>query len=173
MNDLSDWSVVIGRVRTAYGIRGQLKVLPLCDDPQRFAQLTDVCVAFADGRREMASVVSVTIQGDEIRLALRGVEDRTAAEGYRHAELRVRPEMRVPLPEGQYYVDDLLGLRVVTMDGRELGTIRDVLLLPAHDVYVTEHAMIPAVREVIRSVDLAGGVITVDPPAGLAPELGI
>ncbi|HOS93910.1 MAG TPA: hypothetical protein PLQ54_11395, partial [Armatimonadota bacterium] len=98
MNDLSDWSVVIGRVRTAYGIRGQLKVLPLCDDPQRFAQLTDVCVAFADGRREMASVVSVTIQGDEIRLALRGVEDRTAAEGYRHAELRVRPEMRVPLP---------------------------------------------------------------------------
>jgi len=173
VNDLSDWSVAIGRVRTAHGIRGQLKVLPLCDDPQRFAQLTELCVAFPDGSRALASVESVAIAGNEVRLALRGVEDRSAAEAYRHAELLIRPEMRVPLPEGQYYIDDLLGLRVVTEDGKELGTIRDVLLLPAHDVYVTEHAMIPAVREVIRSVDLAERVITVDPPAGLAPELGI
>jgi 16S rRNA processing protein RimM len=160
-------------VRTAHGLRGLLKVMPLCDDPSRFLDLTEVCVEREDGRRELVRLTRVTLEGGELRVALDGVHDRTAAEGLRHAMLLIRPEMRRELPDDSYYIDDLRGLEVVTTDGRSLGTIQDVLLLPGNDVYVTEHTMIPAVREVVLSVDLEAKRMTVEPLEGLAPELGI
>jgi 16S rRNA processing protein RimM len=165
--------VIVGRVRTTYGLRGLLKAMPLCDDPGRFAELAEVCVEFEDGKRELHKVTGVAGQGADLRIALEGVHDRSAAERFRHAMLLIRPEMRRELPEGAYYIGDLRGLEVVTTDGRSLGTIQDVLLLPANDVYVTEHALIPAVREIVLSVDLEAGKVTVEPIEGLAPELGV
>ena len=173
MCDLSDWDVAVGRVRTCFGVQGEVKILALCDDPARFGDLTDVCVAFADGRREMARIRRARTAGPDPIIAFEGVTDKEAAERFRHAMLFIRKDMRAELPEDAYYVDDLIGLEVVTTDGRGMGTIEDVLVLPGNDVYVTEHAMIPAVREIVRSVDLGAGRVVVDPPAGLAPDLGI
>lgn len=173
VTNLDDWSVAVGRVRTAYGLQGEIKVLPLCDDPERFAQLPEVCVLFEDGHREIATIRNVKQTQGELRLALEGVNDRTEADRYRHATLLVRKDMRVKLPSDTYYVGDLCGLEVVTTDGRTLGTIRDVLLLPGNDVYVTEHAMIPAVKEIVRCVDVEGGRVIIEPLEGLAPDLGL
>lgn len=170
---LEEWCVAVGQVRTVHGLRGEVKVLPLCDDPGRFRELGEVCVAFADGRRRMASIRQVAIEGKDVRLAFDGVEDRAAAEEFRHATLLIRRDMRRELDEGRYYLDDLVGLRVETTDGRQLGVVREVLCLPANDVYVTEHALIPAVREIVRSVDLEARRIVVEPLPGLAPELGL
>jgi len=81
--------------------------------------------------------------------------------------------MRYELDEDEYWVDDLVGMAVLTDDGRPLGTVREVLSLPANDVYVTEYCLIPAIKDVLVSVDLELKTITVRPMPGLAPDLGI
>jgi 16S rRNA processing protein RimM len=148
-------------------------VTPLTDRPERFGELDRVAVFPLKGSPLLVSIVSSRVTGPSVLLTLEGYADRAAAEGLRGAELRIRKDMRYALEPGEYWIDDLVGLAVVTEDGRGLGTIREVLALPANDVYVTEHCMIPAVAEIVRSVDLEAKRMVVFPMPGLAPELGI
>lgn len=171
--ELTEWSITVGRVRTSHGLAGMLKVQPLCDDPDRFHELEELCVVFENGRREMAKLAHVAYDGHDLRVSFEGVDSKAAAVRYRHALLMIKPEMRRALDDDSFYVDDLVGLRVKTTDGRDLGTIREVLLLPANDVYVTELVLVPALREVVRSVDLEAGIMEIEPPDGLAPEIGL
>lgn len=75
--------------------------------------------------------------------------------------------MRPPLPEGEFYLDEILGFQVRTENGEELGTVDDVLETPAHNVYVTETAMIPAHREFIAETDWKSRVLIVRDIPGL------
>ena len=84
-------------------------------------------------------------------------------------------EEAVPLPPGRYYIFELMGARVVTVDGTTLGILKDVLTTAANDVYVVEgeggrEILIPAVPHVVLSIDVQQGEIVVDPPLGLLEE---
>lgn len=105
-------------------------------------------------------------------MKLSGVDDRDAAEALRGAELQVRREEAMPLPEGRYYVFELIGCRVEEVDGTEIGRLVDVITTAANDVYVVQSSergeiLIPAVRQVVRSVLPDEGRIVVDLPPGL------
>ena len=98
------------------------------------------------------------------------VTDRTGAESLQGCAVYIKEGERAPLPEGEFYVDQILGFPVTGDTGRSFGVLSDVLTTPAHDVYVTDlGAMIPVAGDFILGVDLEAKAITVRDVPGLFP----
>lgn len=105
-----------------------------------------------------------------VLVRLQGVGDRTAAEELRGASVIISPEEAAPLPEGRYYEYQLIGLRVVTPEGEELGTIREIMPGASNDVYLAGPWLIPATHDAVREIDLEKGVLVVRSRAYLEGE---
>lgn len=166
--------LAIGRIVKPFGVRGEVAVEPLTDEVERFSLLRTVLVGAQDGAKRQMEVARVRTTGGRVRLALAGVEDRSMAEELRGMFLFVTPEQRIKLPASRHFVHQLIGLAVVGEQGEELGTLVEVLKLPAHDVYVVRNErgeiMIPAVEEFVRGIDAAAGVMTVRLIEGMSAE---
>ena len=147
-------------------------MLPLTDFPERIHELDRVELVLPD-RRILIALESVAMSGRYWLLNLVGIDDREKAQELKGGFLVVRKEDRVALPEGSYYHDQLLGLKVLTPGGDILGHIVDIIATGGHDQYVMkrddtgETALIPAAKEIVISVDLKAGIIVIDPPDGL------
>jgi 16S rRNA processing protein RimM len=164
--------IAIGRIVKAFGVRGDLVVQPMTDDPERFSTTRRVflgryadAVAGKGAVAEEATIEAVQIDGRGVRLHLASVADRTAAEKFVGLLVMIPKEERLRLEDGRYYVDDLIGMAVVSTTGERLGTLADVMRLPGHDVYVVHdngaEFMVPAVKEFVRNVDLTARTVTV------------
>ena len=116
------------------------------------------------------SVEGARIHKGHVLLKLEGIDSIDDAEAWREARVQVRRSDAVPLAEGSYYVADLIGMEVVTRDGRALGRLEQVLPYPAQDLLKVGDILIPAVKEFVDEVDVAGKKIVVAPPPGLLPE---
>jgi 16S rRNA processing protein RimM len=166
--------LAIGRIVKPFGVRGEVAVEPLTDEVERFSLLRTVLVGPQDGAKRQMEVARVRTTGGRVRLALAGVEDRSMAEELRGMFLFVTPEQRIKLPASRHFVHQLIGLAVVGEQGEELGTLVEVLKLPAHDVYVVRNErgeiMIPAVEEFVRGIDTAARVMTVRLIEGMSAE---
>jgi 16S rRNA processing protein RimM len=118
-------------------------------------------------------IQEVQRSGRHLRLKLTGIDDREAAKALRDVFIEVLERDLDPLPPGEYYRFQLLGLTVRSIDGQELGRVVDVLAAPENDVYVTRgdkgDVLIPAVDDVVRDIDLSSGVIVVEIVSGLLP----
>jgi len=156
-----EWNVVVGKIIAAHGLRGWVKVLPLTDSPTRLAELEKVRFIWPSGKNAWGTIQEVRAAGRYALVKFAEADDRNAAEALVGATINIHPSMRKPLLEGEYYVDQILGLRVETLDGEDLGTIVEVIETPANDVYSTQVAMIPAVPEAIETIDLETGVMRV------------
>ena len=168
----SEYTVLVGRIAQAHGLRGEVRVIPLSDVPGRFQTLKEVLVQGA--KSSALLTVQSAREGGRGTWLLRfqGLEDRTAIEPWRGAALLVREDDSPALPEGSYYLHQIVGLEVVTTDGRHLGPITEVLETGANDVYVTAAGLIPATREVIKKIDLAAGTMLIEPLPGMLEEAG-
>ncbi len=164
------WEVVIGEVCAPFGFKGDVKVIPLTDHPERFEMLDEVFVGRDETHGRVFGIESVAVRNNGISMKFAGVDDLTKAELLRGMEVRIRLSDVAPLPEGEYYVDDVIGLDVVTTDGKSLGTITEIIRSPANDVYVTDQAMIPAVKEFVVSMDMDTRLMVVRPMEGLERE---
>ncbi|WP_256366271.1 ribosome maturation factor RimM [Thermaerobacter sp. PB12/4term] len=156
-----------------WGIRGEVKVDLLSDDPQRLQPGLEVLVAPPDGGPLRPERVEwARPQGRFWRVKLAGCPDRTAAEALRGGRLQVPEDQVPPLPPGQYYVFQLVGLDVVDPGGRKVGQVRDVLRYPANDVIVVDgdggrEFLIPAIRQAVAAVDLERGRLVLGDLPGL------
>lgn len=150
-----------------WGTRGEIKAR-LDADPAYARRVTRVYLGAA---RHPFDLLGVPRHGRFYTLKLGGVNDMTAAEPLRGAEVFIPRAEAPPLPEGHFFVQDVLGLRVVTTAGRDLGTVVDVLVTGANDVYVVRgeagEVLIPAIRDVVLSIDPAAGLIRIEPIPGL------
>lgn len=167
--------MTIGAVTAPHGVRGEVRVLPLTDFPDRFFDLKRVFLLTGRSRTEYRVQGVKGLTRGLFLLKLEGIERREDAERLRRAEVQVPRSEAVPLPPGMFYVFDLVGARVVTTGGEELGRLKDVLPNPANDVYVVEREdgreiLIPGVRHIVLSIDAENGEIVVDPPLGLVEE---
>ena len=159
----------VGVVRRAHGVRGELRV----DTFSLLApNLQGGCVVYVRG--EPHRVLGSRRSGDSWLVTLDGVASRAAADGLKGELLEAADaSLRRDDPES-YFVYELVGLRVVTDDGRDVGAIAEVLTTTANDVYVVRgegaEVLIPAIGEVVREVDLAGGMVRITPMAGLLDE---
>ena len=165
-------TILIGRVDSAHGLRGEMNVVPLTDFPERFEEMSSVAL-YREGRFVRNVGVSGVRPGAKGRLILRtDLEDRDGAESCVGAEIRVHPDERVELPPGRFWVDDLVGLRVEDCEGNVLGEVTDFLPGGANELYVVrgldgKRRYIPAVAEFIREIDLKGGRLVVSLIEGL------
>lgn len=177
--------MAIGFVRRPHGVRGELLVGLLTDFPERFRDLERVHLVTQDAmegsegggpaetRGAPFEVESVREVPGGVLMKLRGIVTRDDADKVRGRLLAVTLEEAVPLPPGEYYPFQLVGLAVVTTAGEALGRIREVHRYPANDVYeVWDEArgreiLLPAIASVVKGVDLAAGTMTVELLEGL------
>ena len=99
-----------------------------------------------------------------------GINDREGAEALAGGVMYIREQDLPVLPEGRYYVHQIIGLEAVTLEGRRLGPVTDVLVTGANDVYVTPAGLIPATAEVVREIDLATGQMLIAPLPGMLED---
>ena len=163
----------IGRILGPHGIRGELKVLPLTDDPSRFDALKDCFLDDIGGGPPVpCRCVSVRHQNDSILMRLHGVDTREDAERMKGRYLLVHRKDAIRLPPGSHFICDLIGCQVESVQGEALGVLDEVLATGSNDVYLVKKdgvrdLLIPALKTVIRSIDIEARLIRVDLPDGL------
>ncbi|MBN1965405.1 MAG: 16S rRNA processing protein RimM [Anaerolineae bacterium] len=170
--------LVLGRILRPHGVRGELRLLVMTHYPERIAHLETVYIgpnAFDRAAAESFGVVGARRHRDLWLVRLEGLETREDAEPYRNQFLMVSLEDAVPLEEDEYYVFQIIGARLVTTAGEDLGQIVDVMETGANDVFVARgsvygEVLIPDIPDVVINVDVTGQVVTVAPPPGLLPE---
>jgi 16S rRNA processing protein RimM len=169
MEEVPPEYVAIGRVGAAWGVRGAVRVLPLTDRREQLAAGRTVTVA-----GERRTIESARWQKGMAYLRLSGIDDREAAAELGGRLLSIPESELEPLPEGQYYRFQLIGLSVVSRDGEELGRVTEVLSTGANDVYVVRgergELLLPATDEVVREIDLETGRMLIDVLPGLLPQ---
>lgn len=160
--------LTIGRVLKPWGFRGELKIEIMTDFPERFASLRTV---YLGEDANPFPVESARLLGKAVRLKLKGIDTEQAAARLRSQFVQIPTEEAVPLPEGKYYLYQLIGLRVKTLRGQDLGEVVDILETGANDVYVVKNGereiLIPAIEPVVKQVDLANGEMLIEPMEGL------
>ena len=168
------WSFTVGEIVSPFGRVGEVKVRLDTDFPDRFARLKRVCLRWPSGDARIVEVERSRLHKGQILLKVKGMESIDDAETLRNARVQIQPDDAVQLPANEYYIHDLIGCDVVTAEGRLLGPLTSVLVNPANDVYVVgqgkSEILLPAVRDVIVSVDLTSRRIVVQPTPGLLPE---
>ena len=164
------WTLLIGEITAPQGLKGEVRVYPHTDFPERFADLDAVGVRQGDTPVRVVPVESARVQGRVVILKLAAVETIEQAEALRGAHLVIPQSWAVPLEEDTYYHHQLIGLEVVTTAGESLGKITHIWQTGANDVYETPLALIPAVKEFVREVDLAGGRMLVTARPGLKKD---
>lgn len=161
--------LVIGQVRGAWGMRGQVKVEVMTDFPNRFADLTRVYIGTPP---EPVQIEHWRPHNRHVVLKLAGYDDRTAAETLQGQLLQIPTEEAMPLGEDEYYVHQIEGLEVLTTGGEYLGKVTEVLFTGSNDVYVVTNeagreALIPAIADVVQEIDLDAGRLVVELIPGL------
>ena len=169
MEEVPPGHVAIGRIGAPWGVRGAVRVLPLTDRRRQLAAGRTVNVA-----GERRTIESARWQKGLVYLHLSGIEDREAAAELRGRLLAIAESELEPLPEGQYYRFQLIGLAVISTDGEELGRVTEVLSTGANDVYVVSgdrgELLLPATDEVVREIDLEGSRMLIEALPGLLPQ---
>ena len=162
--------LVLGRVLGAWGLRGAVKVRFFIDSPMLLSPGRSVILR---GPRDVSEVLIKEIRPlrQHVVATFQGIDNREAAEAVRGYEVCIPRALAPTLPEATYYHDDILGLKVETEGGEELGEIVDIWPSEAHDLYVVRRDagewLLPAVRAFILQVDLARRVMVVRPIEGL------
>ena len=164
----------VGCVATTHGVRGEVKVYPTTEEPQRFKKYKEVLLKDPQERREdrCMHIESVKFFKQMVIVKFKECETMEDADRLRGAELYVPREKAVPLQENEYYISDLIGMQVESDEGVLLGVLDDVMQTGANDVYVVKQAdgkeiLLPAIKECIKLVDVNARHMTVHLMPGL------
>jgi 16S rRNA processing protein RimM len=149
--------ITIGKVVKPFGVKGEMKIEPMTDFPERFKGLHLVHLVSPSGREMACEVLSIRYLGGSPCLLFKGYDNPETARALNGWFVKVPEEEVVPLPEGAYYWFELIGMEVFSEDGEKLGTIVDIFETGSNDVYVLKRGgkevYIPATKEVIKQVD--------------------
>ena len=161
----------VGIITSTHGVRGEVKVYPTTDDPRRFRRLKEVVLD--TGKKKMnLEIEGVKFFKQFVILKFKGLDNINDIEKYRQKSLYVTRKNAVRLQRDEYFIADLIGLKVQDEDGKELGTVKDVIETGANDVYEVEMAdgkslLLPAIKQCILNVDVENGTMQVHVLEGL------
>ncbi|HZK35100.1 MAG TPA: ribosome maturation factor RimM [Bacillota bacterium] len=159
----------VGLVLRPIGLKGELKIKPLTDDPKRFDKLSYIYIN--NGKTGNLAYAKYEIQTrrynmDFVYLKLYKVDSIEAAEKLRNQNLWIPRAMAIPLPEDTYFIGDILGSVVITIQGDRLGKVNNIIKTGSNDVYEVvgenREVLIPALKKVVKSIDIKAGSIVVD-----------
>lgn len=161
----------VGVITSPHGVHGEVNVYPTTDDMQRFKKLKK---CYIDTKKDLIKVEidSVKFFKGMVILHFKDMDDRNYIEKLRQCDLLIDREDAVKLKPGEYFICDLVGLKVISDEGCELGVLEDVLQTGANDVYSVrtpegKEILIPSIKDCVLDRDLEKGVITVHLLPGL------
>ena len=156
----------VGVITQTHGLRGDVKVFPTTEDPHRFKKLKTVILDL--GREEkVLKITRVSFFKQFVILHFEGIDTIEEVQKYRGRDLLIDRRDAIPLEEGRYFIGDLLGLKVITLEGEELGVLTDVLETGANDVYEVrkdgeeKELLLPVIDECIKEINPQEGYIKV------------
>jgi 16S rRNA processing protein RimM len=162
--------ITIGKITRTRGVKGEVVIEPYTDDPERFFWLKEVWIS---GKKitKFFQIEKVKKFKQKIFLKFQGINSPEAAKPLVNSFLEIEKKNLLPLPQKRYYIFDIIGLKVLTIQGEEIGVIKDVINLPANDVYVVRSGKkeydIPAIKEVVKEIDLNKKIMIIKPLKGL------
>ncbi len=158
----------VGKIINTHGLRGEVKVIPWTDTPDVFEDLETLYLK----NNDVLTISSVKYQKNNLIVKFKELGDINEAEKLKNQVLYAERSALGELPDGVYYIADLIGLSVRKETGEEVGKIKDVLQTGANDIYVVaregaKDLLVPVIPNVVLSVDIDGGEVTVSLPDGL------
>ena len=159
--------IKIGKITAAVGIKGEVRVYPYTDTPERFRQAKEILL---NGRT--VRVQSARVMKNMPVVKLEGINSRNDAEALQNLDIYIEREKLWKMPEDTYFTADLVGCTVLREDGSLCGTLTKVVPNPGHDLYeITKEDgksfLLPAVREFVLKVDIEAKTVTVHVLEGL------
>lgn len=158
--------ICIGKIHRAHGIKGDVILDPMTDFPERIRRGKTV---YAGEDHTALTVSRVREKPPYLLVGFKEIEDETAASEFRNQYLYVRTEDLPPLPEGEYYFHQLIGLDAVNAEGTKIGVLAEILETGANDVYVIRKSdgteeLVPDVPQFIQKIDISAHTITINFP---------
>ena len=161
--------LVIGQIGKAHGVRGEMRVTPHTDEPERFTWLERVYVG--EKKRQPIVVERARLHKDFVLLKLAGYDYRDQVDMLRNEWLLIPEEEAIPLAEDEYFLYQLMGLQVFRESGELLGDLVDIIETAANNVFVVQMAeqqlLLPDIEDVVREIDFENGRMTVHLLPGL------
>lgn len=161
----------VGVFANTHGIRGEIKVFPTTDDVARFKKLK---VLYLDKGTELMKleVSSVRFFKNMVIMKFKGIDNINDIEKYKGKDLLIERKQAVPLQENEYFICDIIDSKVVTKEGAEIGTLKEVLQTGANDVYVVKtkegkEVLFPVIDECVLDVNIEEKVVTVRLMSGI------
>ena len=161
----------VGKIVNTHGLRGEVKVVHWTDYPEVFEDIDFVYVK-KKSEYERLDVKGIKYQKNNLIVRFSQITDINMAEKYKNQVIYAEREILGELPEGVYYIADLIGLDIVTEDGEKIGTVSDVFNTGSNDIYEVKregkkNLLLPVIDDVVLNIDVEGGKITVRMMDGL------
>jgi 16S rRNA processing protein RimM len=161
----------VGQIINVHGVKGEIKLYPLTDDIKRFSKLKFVYLE-SEGEYQKYPVEGVKYSNNLVILKLAAINDMNEALKYRDRYVYIDRDNAVRLPKDSYFIADLIGIDVYTIEGQRLGAIISVFPTGSNDVYEVKAEddrtiLIPAIKDVVKSVDIEGRKMTIELLEGL------
>ena len=151
----------VGKIVNTHGLKGEVKVIPLTDDPKRYNELEFVII---DGIER--KIQGCKYQKDRVIVKIEGINTIEEAEKYKNKYMEIPREYAVPLEEDTYYIADIIGCTVYDTEGKNLGEVYDVIQTKNNDVYwirKPKELLIPVLLEIVTDIDIENRKITIKP----------
>ena len=161
----------IGQIVNTFGIKGEVKVNPFTDDIEQFERLKSILVEKNKKLLEV-EIENVRYQKHLVILKLKNIEDMNTAEKYKGCYIKIHRKDARKLPDGTYFIADIIGSEVITDDGQKLGKVNDIYNTGSNDIYVVKdelgkQILLPGIKDVILDIDIEKQVVTVHLLEGL------
>lgn len=161
MKSATDKKIIIGKIGAAHGVRGDMKVYPLTDFPDRFNTIKK---AYVDDK--LIEIVSTRYQNNFVVMKVKDVNCREEVAHFTNKLLKINRSDVPPLQEGEYYSFDIIGLQVINQEDEILGEITDILKTGSNDVYITKakdgrQILLPALKKIVTEINLKEGFMKV------------
>lgn len=164
----------IGHISNTHGLKGEMKVRPFTKTMDRYKELKTILIDIKDELKEY-EIENVRYQKDVVLLKLKGVDTIEEAEKLKNHYISIKREDAKELEEDEHFIADLIGINVYEHDSL-IGTLQDIFTAGASDVYVIkrnnkEDLLLPAIKSVIKNIDVEGKRMDVEIPRGLQDEI--
>lgn len=158
--------IQVGKIINTHGIKGELKVLPLTDNEERFNNLEEIYI-----ENKTYKIIKVWYKKKQPIIKLEGYDNINDVMKFKNKLILIDYEDAVKLPEDTYFIFQIKGLDVYKINGEKIGYVKDVLINSGNHIYVIKNSdkeyLIPAVKEFIKDVDIDNNKIIIDPIEGL------
>ena len=164
----------VGIITSTHGVRGEVKVYPTTDDVKRFKKLKDIILD--TGKEQLPlEIEGVKFFKQMVILKFKGLDNMNDVEKFRQKSLYVTRANAVRLRKDEYFIADLIGIKVYDEENKELGVLEDVMVTGANDVYVIKlndgrELLLPAIKQCILEVDVPEGRMMVHVLEGLLED---